>query len=141
MSESNQRQHKISYAEAIDGPRNISRFNEHTQTTNRSSFPVFDTNHWTTPRETQHNLNNPSNLRNRKNKSRQYSTGKRVFTMKKYAGPKSMNSYNHSGNLFRRNGTTYIGKNATQYFLGGGKPTQGQKFQKYLQGQRRRWEP
>lgn len=42
------------------------------------------------------------------------------------------------GNTYRRNGTTYIGRGLNKYFLGGGKPGHGQRFQRQRQQQQRR---
>ena len=36
--------------------------------------------------------------------------------------------FNNTNNIYRSGGTTYIGRGARNYFLGGGKPNQGQKY-------------
>jgi hypothetical protein len=73
-------------------------------------------------------------MRNIHSESQQQTSPKRLNNEKppqnqdRYNYPNKRHSNNQQGTLFRKNGTTYIGKRVNQYFLGGGKFSGGERF-------------
>lgn len=136
---------KLSYAEITSKSQDAPEVLENNAQTSLFPPQIADPNNRRNTKNNQHHgRKSPFERNSNANRNTFYQplirkpVGKRQFPQNRYNGQNNGNSYHSSGNLLRRNGTTYIGRKANHYFLGGGKPSQGQRYpnNRYLQGQR-----
>lgn len=136
---------KLSYAEITSKSQDAPEVLENNAQTSLFPSQIADPNNRRNTKNNQHHgRKSPFERNSNANRNTFYQplirkpVGKRQFPQNRYNGQNNGNSYHSSGNLLRRNGTTYIGRKVNHYFLGGGKPNQGQRYpnNRYLQGQR-----